>query len=167
MRVLALLTVRFGVDPSSSTSAGHRESPAKAVTVETGEQGVVQYRAKSLADFKTAGMATFNVTATGTAPLSYQWYKNNAVIGGETALSYITPATTTNDNGLDDDSNASTLLWGEHCNLLFDDKTLSTTHRQRLATTTTTTTTRTGRTTNKSTHTTSSTHSTLTTKRSP
>jgi hypothetical protein len=34
MRVLALLTVRFGVDPSSSTSAGHRESPAKAVAVE-------------------------------------------------------------------------------------------------------------------------------------
>jgi pimeloyl-ACP methyl ester carboxylesterase len=34
MRVVALRTVRFGVDASSSTSAGHRESPAKAVAVE-------------------------------------------------------------------------------------------------------------------------------------
>jgi hypothetical protein len=43
--------------------------------------------------------ATFSVTATGTAPLSYQWRKNSANIGGATNASYTTPATTNADNG--------------------------------------------------------------------
>jgi len=43
--------------------------------------------------------ATFSVTATGTAPLSYQWQKNSANISGATAASYTTPATTSTDNG--------------------------------------------------------------------
>jgi uncharacterized protein YjdB len=44
-------------------------------------------------------IATFSVTATGTAPLRYQWQKNNANISGATAVSYTTPATTSGDNG--------------------------------------------------------------------
>jgi Big-like domain-containing protein len=44
-------------------------------------------------------MATFSVTATGTAPLGYQWQKNSANISGATAASYTTPATTSGDNG--------------------------------------------------------------------
>ncbi|HTA58682.1 MAG TPA: Ig-like domain-containing protein [Candidatus Baltobacteraceae bacterium] len=44
-------------------------------------------------------MATFSVTAAGTAPLSYQWQKNKANISGATAASYTTPATTSGDNG--------------------------------------------------------------------
>src|SRR5437588_726777 len=48
----------------------------------------------------TAGQAaTFTVTATGTAPLTYQWQKNGTAIGGATAASYTTPATTAADNG--------------------------------------------------------------------
>ena len=48
----------------------------------------------------TAGqVATFSVTTTGTAPLSYQWSKNGAVMSGATSSSYSTPATTTSDNG--------------------------------------------------------------------
>jgi hypothetical protein len=43
--------------------------------------------------------ATFRVTATGTAPLSYQWRKNGAAISGPGSSSYTTPATTTADNG--------------------------------------------------------------------
>src|SRR5207237_10968 len=43
--------------------------------------------------------ATFTVTATGTAPLSYQWQRNGTAIGGATAASYTTPATTAADNG--------------------------------------------------------------------
>ncbi len=44
----------------------------------------------------TAGQtATFSVTATGTAPLSYQWQKNGAAISGATSSSYTTPAETT------------------------------------------------------------------------
>ena len=48
----------------------------------------------------TAGQtATFTVTATGTAPLSYQWQKNGANIAGATSSSYTTPATTASDSG--------------------------------------------------------------------
>src|SRR5258708_5568712 len=48
----------------------------------------------------TAGQtASFAVTATGTAPLSYQWQKSGVDIAGATSSSYSTPATTTADNG--------------------------------------------------------------------
>jgi len=48
----------------------------------------------------TAGQtAAFSVTASGTAPISYQWRKNAASISGATAASYLTPATTAADNG--------------------------------------------------------------------
>jgi Abnormal spindle-like microcephaly-assoc'd, ASPM-SPD-2-Hydin/Immunoglobulin domain/Cep192 domain 4/Immunoglobulin I-set domain len=43
--------------------------------------------------------ATFSVSASGTAPLTYQWKKNNTNISGATAASYTTPVTTTADNG--------------------------------------------------------------------
>jgi subtilisin family serine protease len=43
--------------------------------------------------------ATFSVTAMGTAPFSHQWYKGGVAIGGATAASYTTPATTTADSG--------------------------------------------------------------------
>ena len=47
----------------------------------------------------TAGQsATFSVTATGTAPLTFQWYKNGAAIAGASTSSYTTPATTSADN---------------------------------------------------------------------
>ncbi len=47
----------------------------------------------------TAGQsATFTVTASGTAPLSYQWQKNRSDITGATSPGYTTPATTTADN---------------------------------------------------------------------
>jgi hypothetical protein len=48
----------------------------------------------------TAGQpATFSVSATGTAPISYQWRRNTANISGATAASYTIPAATTTDNG--------------------------------------------------------------------
>ena len=47
----------------------------------------------------TGSSATFAVVATGSAPLSYQWYKGSASISGATAASYTTPATTSSDNG--------------------------------------------------------------------
>ncbi|HET6438518.1 MAG TPA: glycoside hydrolase family 44 protein [Anaeromyxobacter sp.] len=43
--------------------------------------------------------ATFSVTASGTAPLSYQWTRNGENISGATSTSYTTPATATADNG--------------------------------------------------------------------
>ncbi len=48
----------------------------------------------------TAGQtATFSVTASGTAPLRYQWQRNGGAIGNATSPSYTTPATSTSDNG--------------------------------------------------------------------
>ncbi len=48
----------------------------------------------------TAGQtASFSVTATGTATLSYQWNKNGTAISGATSSGYTTPATATSDNG--------------------------------------------------------------------
>jgi Immunoglobulin I-set domain len=42
--------------------------------------------------------ATFGVSATGTAPLYYQWRKNSTSISGANASSYTTPATAAGDN---------------------------------------------------------------------
>jgi hypothetical protein len=48
----------------------------------------------------TAGQpATFSVTASGTAPLNYQWQRGGAVIAGATSSAYTTAATTSADNG--------------------------------------------------------------------
>jgi len=43
--------------------------------------------------------AVFNVAATGTAPLTYQWQKNGIAVSGATSSTYTTPATTSSDNG--------------------------------------------------------------------
>jgi hypothetical protein len=48
----------------------------------------------------TAGqMATFSVIATGTAPLSYQWFQDSAAINGATSSSYTTPVATLANSG--------------------------------------------------------------------
>ena len=48
----------------------------------------------------TAGQtATFSVTATGTAPLSYQWQKGGSAITGATMATYTSAATTTSETG--------------------------------------------------------------------
>ncbi len=43
--------------------------------------------------------AAFNVTATGTGTLTYQWSKNGVAIPGATTAVYVTPATVDADNG--------------------------------------------------------------------
>src|SRR5882724_1999139 len=42
---------------------------------------------------------TFSVTASGTGPLTYQWYKNGVAISGATSNTYTTPATVAGDTG--------------------------------------------------------------------
>ena len=78
-----------GSDGSPSSQSPVGSNPvAPAITTQPASQTV------------SAGQtATFTVTATGTAPLSYQWQKNGTAIGGATAASYTTPATTASDNG--------------------------------------------------------------------
>jgi hypothetical protein len=43
--------------------------------------------------------ATFSVTATGTGPLTYQWFKNGVAISGATSNTYTTPPTAAGDTG--------------------------------------------------------------------
>ncbi len=44
-------------------------------------------------------IATFSVTASGTAPLRYQWNENGVAINGAASSTYTTPAVTPADNG--------------------------------------------------------------------
>jgi cytochrome c oxidase assembly protein subunit 11 len=60
------VTVRF--DANTAQNLPWEFRAAAPVTVETGEQAVIHYHAKSLANVKTAGMASFNVTPEKAAP---------------------------------------------------------------------------------------------------
>ena len=48
---------------------------------------------------KVGQTATFSVTATGTGPLTYQWYVNGVPISGATSSTYTTPPTTAGQSG--------------------------------------------------------------------
>jgi hypothetical protein len=61
---------------------------APAITMQPTDQGVT-----------APATATFSVTASGTAPLSYQWQENNSNIAGATSASYTTPPTSGADDG--------------------------------------------------------------------
>ena len=71
-------------------------SNAATLTVSTGPSITTQPANQTVNVGQTA---TFTVVATGAAPLSYQWQKNQVNIAGATSASYTTPATTSADNG--------------------------------------------------------------------
>ena len=84
---------------AASNSMGNMISGPAALTV-TAAPVAPSISAQPVSQTTTAGQAaTFTVTATGTAPLTYQWNKNGAVIAGATSASYTTPATAAGDNG--------------------------------------------------------------------
>ena len=77
------------VSSNSATVTVNPVAVAPAITAQPGSVSV------------TAGQtATFSVTASGTAPLSYQWKKGGSNIPGATSSSYTTPATSSGDNGV-------------------------------------------------------------------
>ena len=79
-----------------TNSAGTVTSNAATLTVNAPPAITSQPASKTV----TAGQtATFSVSASGAAPLSYQWYKNGAALSGATAVSYTTAAATTADSG--------------------------------------------------------------------
>jgi hypothetical protein len=77
-------------------SAGSMTSNAAILTVNVAPSVTTQPASKTVIAGQTA---TFAVTATGTATLTYQWKKNAIAISGAISASYTTPATTTSDNG--------------------------------------------------------------------
>ena len=78
----------FAVRLVRTTLAVNPASVAPAITAPPFSQSVIAGYA-----------ATFTVTASGTAPLGYQWKKNGSDISGATSSSYRTPATSSADNG--------------------------------------------------------------------
>ena len=82
-----------------SNAAGNATSAAATLTVNAG--GVTpSITTQPSSQTVTAGQtASFSVSATGTAPLTYQWKKNSVAISGATSSIYTTPATVTSDSG--------------------------------------------------------------------
>ena len=87
----------FTVTLSDATGAFNSTPAVLTVTTTSVAPTITMQPASSTV---TSGQtATFAVTATGTATLTYQWSKNGSAIGGATSASYTTPATTTSDSG--------------------------------------------------------------------
>jgi len=84
-----------------SNAAGPMASLAAQLTVEPAQVPVAPAitshpQNQAVAEGQTA---TFSVTATGTAPLQYQWFRNSMVINGATSPSFTTSATVLADDG--------------------------------------------------------------------
>ena len=77
-----------GTTPSNAATLTVNAIAAPVITVQPANQVVFEGQS-----------ATFNVTATGASPLSYQWQRDGADIAGATNSSYTTPATTLADDG--------------------------------------------------------------------
>jgi Ig-like domain-containing protein len=87
----------FDVVVSNSFGTATSSSATLTVTVAATAPTITT---QPLSQSVTAGQtATFSVTASGTAPLSYQWKKNGTALTGATSSSYTTPATASSDNG--------------------------------------------------------------------
>jgi hypothetical protein len=84
----ALLAVQLAFLMGCASGAGETRGTLPVLTAQPANQMVAE-----------GHPATFSVSATGTAPINYQWRKNGANIAGGTAASYTTPATTSADNG--------------------------------------------------------------------
>jgi len=86
--VLGLLLLAQACGGGSATPTSPAAPTAPSISVQPGNTSVV-----------TGQRATFNVTALGDAPLTYQWRRNGADIAGASAFSYTTPATAAGDDG--------------------------------------------------------------------
>ena len=82
-----------------TNSAGSATSNSAMLTVTASSVGPSVTTQPANQTVTVGQTATFSVVAAGTAPLSYQWQKNNANISGATSASYATPATVSGDNG--------------------------------------------------------------------
>ncbi|MBV9928552.1 MAG: immunoglobulin domain-containing protein [Acidobacteria bacterium] len=70
-----------------SNAAGAATSTTAVLTVQTGPVAPAITSQPATQTVVTGGSALFNVIATGTAPLSYQWYKDGSLISGATSSS--------------------------------------------------------------------------------
>ncbi|MEQ1353601.1 MAG: malectin domain-containing carbohydrate-binding protein [Candidatus Acidiferrum sp.] len=82
-----------------SNSKGTLTSGSATLTVNAAVVGPTITSQPSSQTVTTGQTAAFSVTASGTAPLSYQWQRGGAAISGATSSAYTTAATTSADNG--------------------------------------------------------------------
>lgn len=86
---MSLLLAACGGGGDAGTSGGGGTSmSAPVITTQPQAQNIT-----------TGSMATFTVTATGSALLNYQWSKNGTAIAGATSATYTTPAAALTDSG--------------------------------------------------------------------
>ena len=89
--VVAVLILASGLSGCAGLVSKTNSDPATvapSITVQPSNQTAMSGQA-----------ATFSVAVTGTAPMTFQWKKNATAISGATSSAYITPATTSADNG--------------------------------------------------------------------
>jgi photosystem II stability/assembly factor-like uncharacterized protein len=82
-----------------SNSAGSATSASASLSVNPVAQAPAITVQPANATVAPGQMASFNVTATGSAPLTYQWLRNGNPIVGATGASYTTAPTTLGDSG--------------------------------------------------------------------
>ena len=70
-----------------SNAAGAAASTTAVLNVQTGPVAPAITSQPASQTVVTGGSALFGVIATGTAPLSYQWYKDGSLISGATTSS--------------------------------------------------------------------------------
>jgi hypothetical protein len=93
-RFLAIFTIFGALAACGGTTSNGPASPTAPTAVAPSITGQPQNTSVA------AGQAAaFSVTATGTAPLSYQWRKAGSAIAGATAATYTTAATSAADSG--------------------------------------------------------------------
>jgi hypothetical protein len=88
-RVLLLIGATFGLLGIGGCSGGFQGSLPVAPTIVGPANQTVQ----------AGSTATFTVTAGGSGPLAYQWYKDGVAISGATSSTYTTPNTVAGDDG--------------------------------------------------------------------
>ncbi len=86
-----------GFTVTVTNAAGTAASAAASLTVNAVAPSITSQPAGQ--GVSAGQTATFTVTAAGTGPLTYQWYKNGTPIGGATLSAYTTPPTSTADSG--------------------------------------------------------------------
>jgi hypothetical protein len=90
-----------GIASGSFSVMGSGSTPLAVIQATgSGETLLPSVTSQPASQSATAGQkATFSVTASGTAPLSYQWMKAGKPIAGASSSTYETPATATADSG--------------------------------------------------------------------
>ena len=91
-----IVAVLLCMSGTAARSANHTKYRGRAVSSPIAPAITAEPANCTIASGQTA---SFSVTASGTAPLAYQWQENGTAISGATSSSYTTPGTTNSESG--------------------------------------------------------------------